>query len=84
MIKPSNDGYEVVDNPNEFIVVPEGGYLCFLDPSPKLPSNLLANHVCGRVKQYRNGETLNVLLIREKISKLSKEVTLKTSLQLIL
>jgi ubiquitin-like modifier-activating enzyme ATG7 len=84
VIKPGAQGYELVDNPQEFLVVPAGGYLCFLDPSPKLPSNLLANHVSGRVKQLKNGETLNVLLIREKVSKLSKEVNLKTSLQLIL
>ena len=67
-----------------FSTIPEDGYLCFLDPSPKLPSNLLANHVSRRVKQLKNGKALNVLLIREKISKLSKQVTLKTSLQLIL
>ena len=84
MIKPGENGFELVENDNEFLNVPTGGYLCFLDPSPKLPSNLLANHACGRVKQYKNGETLNVLLIREKISKLSSSVSLKTSLQLIL
>ena len=80
MIKQGANGFELVENDNEFLAVPQGGYLCFLDPSPKLPSNLLANHACGRVKQYKNGETLNVLLIREKVSKLSKQVSLKTSL----
>ena len=50
VIKPGAQGYELVDNAQEFLAVPSGGYLCFLDPSPKLPSDLLANHVCGRVK----------------------------------
>ena len=71
VIKPGAEGFELVDDAQEYLSVPEGGYLCFLDPSPKLPSNLLANHVCERVKQCKNGETLNVLLIREKVSKLS-------------
>ena len=74
----------MVEDDKDFGSIPEGGYLCFLDPSPKLPSNLLINHVSRRVKQLKNGAVLNVLLVREKISKLSKQVTLKTSLQLIL
>ena len=62
-----------------------GGYLCFLDSSPKLPSSLLANHVSKRVKNLAIGDsTLNVLLIREKVSKLSQRLTLDNSLQLIL
>lgn len=79
-IKPCSNGYELVEDPSEFFAVPAGGYLCFLDPSPKLPSSLLTNHVAGRVKKFKNGETLNVLLIREKVSKLSNSVNLKTSL----
>ena len=62
-----------------------GGYLCFLDSSPKLPSSLLANHVSKRVKSLAIGDsTLNVLLIREKVSKLSQRLSLDNSLQLIL
>ena len=65
--------------------MPQGGYLCFLDTSPKLPSSLLANHVSDRVKALSGpDQTLNVLLIREKVSKLSEKVTLDGSLQLIL
>ena len=83
-LKITDGKFEVINDENLFGTIPEDGYLCFLDPSPKLPSNLLTNHVCRRVKQLKDGKALNVLLIREKISKLSKQVTLKTSLQLIL
>lgn len=65
--------------------MPQGGYLCFLDSSPKLPSSLLGNHVADRVRKISNpDETLNVLLIRSKVSKLSPEVKLDGALQLIL
>lgn len=65
--------------------MPEGGYLCYLDSSPKLPSCLLANHVADRVKALTSPEqVLNVLLIRAKCSKLSPKVPLDGALQLIL
>ena len=66
-------------------VVPPGGYLCFLDSSPKLPSSLLANHIAYRVRGLSNpDDTLNVLLIRAKCSKLSPKVPLDGALQMIL
>ena len=37
-------------------LVPEGGYLCYLDSSPKLPSSLLANHISDRVKSLSSPE----------------------------
>ena len=65
--------------------VTEGGYLCYLDSSPKLPSSLLGNHIADRVLQLRHPEqVLNVLLIRSKVSKLSPAVSLDAALQLIL
>ena len=65
--------------------MPQGGYLCFLDTSPKLPSSLLGNHVADRVKNLASPEdALNVLLIRAKCSKLSPKVPLDGALQLIL
>ena len=64
---------EVETDPLKQGLVPQGGYLCFLDTSPKLPSSLLANHVSDRVKALSGpDQTLNVLLIREKVSKLSE------------
>jgi len=49
-----------------------GGYLCFIDPSPQLPSRLVVNHILNHFIKNEDAETLNVLLIREKLSKLSK------------
>ena len=61
--------------------VPNGGYLCYLDSSPKLPSQLLANHVANRVKMLSSpDEVLNVLLVRAKCSKLSPKVPLDGAL----
>ena len=61
--------------------VPEGGYLCYLDSSSKLPSSLLANHVADRVKNLTSpDQVLNVLLIRAKCSKLSPKVPLDGAL----
>ena len=61
--------------------VPQGGYLCYLDSSPKLPSSLLANHVADRVKSLSSpDQVLNVLLIRAKCSKLSPKVPLDGAL----
>ena len=61
--------------------VPDGGYLCFLDSSPKLPSSLIANHVADRVKNFTSpDQVLNVLLIRAKCSKLSPKVPLDGAL----
>lgn len=57
-------------------MLPEGGYLCFLDPSPKLPSALVANFVM-RHYETSGAKNLNVVLIREKLSKLSEAVSLK-------
>ena len=54
----------------------EGGYLCFLDPSPKLPSQLVANYMIAHFA--KTGQTkLNVVLVREKLSKLSDSVQFK-------
>lgn len=65
--------------------VAQDGYLCFLDSSPKLPSTMLGNHVADRVMSLQMFEdTLNVLLIRAKVSKLSPEVSLDGALQLLL
>ena len=78
------DGVLVADDSGE---VPDDGYLCFLDPSSKLPSNLLANRVSDRVRslaKIEGDKELKVILIRGQISKLSKEVSLKKSLVLIL
>ena len=62
-------------------LVTEGGYLCYLDSSPKLPSSLLANHIADRVLQLSTSEqVLNVLLIRSKVSKLSPAVSLDGAL----
>lgn len=52
-----------------------GEILCVLDPSPKLPSALIINHVC-------KAEVGTVLLIREKLSRLSPKVTLDLSIVL--
>jgi len=48
-----------------------------LDPSPKLPSALVINQICkARIEK--------VLLIRDKISRLSNSVTLDSSIALLL
>jgi hypothetical protein len=50
-----------------------------LDPSPKLPSQLVANYI---MQQFitSNDDTINLILIREKLSKLSSEVNFKSSI----
>lgn len=46
---------------------------------------MLGNHVSDRVKSLRSpDDTLNVLLIRSKVSKLSPQVSLDGALQLLL
>ena len=73
-----NGAFKLVEDGS---VVPEGGYLCYLDSSPKLPSSLIANHVADRVKSLASPEqVLNVLLIRAKCSKLSPKVPLDGAL----
>jgi len=78
VVHPSGDQKVLDDSEN----VPDGGMLVFLDPSPKLPSSLLANRVAKRVLALKDGSVLRVLLVREKISKLSDAVKLDTSLML--
>ena len=52
----------MISDAGQSSVVPPGGYLCFLDSSPKLPSSLLANHIAYRVRGLSNpDDTLNVL-----------------------
>jgi hypothetical protein len=51
--------------------------LCVLDASPKLPSATIINHACL-------SQISKILLIREKISRLSGAVSLDASIGLIL
>ena len=52
-----------------------GDLLFILDPSPKLPSALVINHI---VLKKAN----KVILIREKLSRLSQKVTLENSIMM--
>lgn len=63
----------------------DNAYLCYFDPSPLLPSILLKNYLV-KLRAFFNKHstaasgtqfTLRVLSIRDKISKLTEEVTLK-------
>lgn len=53
-----------------------GNFLCFLDSSSKLPSSLLVN---GLVLHEKREE---IILIREKLSKISQKMTLDNSILL--
>jgi hypothetical protein len=52
-----------------------GDILFILDPSPKLPSSLVINHICFN-------KSKKVVLIREKLSRLSQKVTLDNSIMM--
>jgi len=54
-----------------------GGVLCLLDPSPKLPSALILNQVALSKAQ-------KVLLVRDKLSRLSQKITLDASIAMVL
>jgi ubiquitin-like modifier-activating enzyme ATG7 len=60
----------------------QNAFLCYFDPSPLLPSQLLKNYI-AKLRAYFNKNsqekemTLKVLSIRDKISKLTEELTLK-------
>ena len=52
-----------------------GGILYILDPSPKLPSSLVINHIILK-------KAAKVVLIREKLSQVSPKVTLDNSIMM--
>jgi hypothetical protein len=52
-----------------------GDVLYILDPSPKLPSALVINHIVLK-------KSTKVVLIREKLSRLSPKVTLDNSIMM--
>lgn len=54
-----------------------GDCLCALDPSPKLPSAFIINQVCLT-------KAKKVLLIREKLSRLSTSIKLDSSIAMLL
>ena len=52
-----------------------GDILYILDPSPKLPSSLVMNHIIFK-------KSVKVVLIREKLSRVSPKVTLDNSIMM--
>ena len=52
-----------------------GDILYILDPSPKLPSSLVINHIIFK-------KSVKVVLIREKLSRVSPKVTLDNSIMM--
>jgi len=52
-------------------------YIVFMDPSPTMPSEMLANHL-----ELSKFEKINVILLREKVSRLSDSLTLSNSIMM--
>jgi hypothetical protein len=70
----------------EFKVIKNGqggsdiAFMAFMDPSPQLPSEMVANHM---LLGAQADEELPVLLLREKVSKLSESLTLAKSIFMV-
>jgi len=65
--------------PGEAALNQEGSdYLVIMDASPAMPSEMVANHL-AQVMQGRADE-MKVILLREKVSKLSQSFTVAKSI----
>lgn len=84
----SESGFEVVHDISK--ALNDNAYLCYFDPSPLLPSQLLKNYL-SKLRAFYNQHsqvavgtefTLKVLSIRDKISKLTTECNMKDTFYL--
>ena len=68
-----NNNFEVIKDPTAKAF----SYIVFMDPSPTLPSEMLANHL-----ELSKFEKINLILLREKVSRLSDSLSLANTIMM--